>query len=40
MFYGLPPLLLQVGTREILLPDSMRFAEKAQAADVDVALEI
>jgi acetyl esterase/lipase len=37
---GLPPLLLQVGTREILLSDSTRFAEKAQAAGVDVALEI
>jgi len=37
---GLPPLLLQVGTREILLSDSTRFAEKAQAAGVDVTLEI
>ncbi|MEZ4608189.1 MAG: alpha/beta hydrolase [Deinococcales bacterium] len=37
---GLPPLLLQVGTREILLSDSIRFAEKAQAAGVDVTLEI
>ncbi len=37
---GLPPLLLQVGTRDILLSDSTRFAEKAQAAGVDVTLEI
>ncbi len=37
---GLPPLLIQVGTREILLSDSTRFAEKAQAAGVDVTLEI
>jgi len=37
---GLPPLLLQVGTREILLSDSTRFAEKAQAAGVQVTLEI
>ncbi len=37
---GLPPLLLQVGTREILLSDSTRFAERAQAADVEVTLEI
>jgi monoterpene epsilon-lactone hydrolase len=37
---GLPPLLLQVGTREILLSDSSRFAEKARAAGVDVTLEI
>ena len=36
----LPPLLLQVGTREVLLSDSTRFAEKAQAAGVEVALEI
>lgn len=37
---GLPPLLLQVGTREILLSDSTRFAEKARAAGVDVTLQI
>jgi len=37
---GLPPLLLQVGTREILLSDSTRFAEKAQAAGVEVTLEV
>ncbi len=37
---GLPPLLLQVGTREILLSDSTRFAEKARAAGVDVTLEV
>lgn len=37
---NLPPLLLQVGTREILLSDSTRFAEKAQAAGVKVTLEI
>ena len=37
---GLPPLLLQVGTREVLLSDSTRFAEKARAAGVDVTLEI
>jgi len=37
---GLPPLLLQVGTREILLSDSTRFAEKAGAAGVEVTLEV
>lgn len=37
---GLPPLLIQVGTREILLSDSTRFAEKAQSAGVDVTLEV
>ena len=36
----LPPLLLQVGTREILLSDSTRFAEKARSAGVEVTLEI
>ncbi len=37
---NLPPLLLQVGTREVLLSDSTRFAEKARAAGVDVTLEV
>ncbi|MGE8496036.1 MAG: alpha/beta hydrolase [Pseudomonas sp.] len=36
---GLPPLLIQVGEDEILLNDSLRFAERAQAAGVDVRLE-
>jgi acetyl esterase/lipase len=35
----LPPLLIQVGTREILLDDSVRVAAKARAAGVDVTLE-
>ena len=37
---GLPPLLLQVGTREVLLDDSVRFAARAAAADVDVVLDV
>ncbi len=37
---GLPPMLLQVGTSEILLDDSTRFAERATAAGVDVTLEV
>ncbi len=37
---GLPPLLLQVGTREILLSDSTRFADNAREAGVDVTLEV
>jgi len=37
---GLPPLLVQVGTAEILLDDSTRFAERARAAGVDVNLEV
>jgi acetyl esterase/lipase len=39
-FEDLPPLLLQVGTREILLSDSTRFADKARAAGVEVTLEV
>lgn len=38
-FRGFPPLLLQVGTRERLLPDAVRVAERARAAGVDVTLE-
>lgn len=37
---GLPPLLLQVGTAEVLLDDSLRLADKAKAAGVDVTLEV
>lgn len=37
---GLPPLLLQVGSREALLDDSTRLAERARAAGVDVTLEV
>ena len=35
----LPPLLIQVGTAEMLLDDSTRLAEKARAAGIDVTLE-
>ena len=37
---GLPPLLLHVGEREMLRDDSIRFAEKAQAAGVIVSLKV
>ena len=37
---GFPPLLLQVGTQEILLDDARLFAEKAKQAGVNVTLEI
>lgn len=37
---GLPPLLIHVGDQEILLSDSVRFAEQARAADVAVELEV
>jgi acetyl esterase/lipase len=36
---GLPPLLIQVGTAETLLDDSVRLAARAREADVDVTLE-
>jgi len=37
---GLPPVLLQVGSDEILRDDSMRMAERLRAAGCDVTLEI
>lgn len=37
---GLPPLLIQVGTSEVLLDDSVRLAERARTAGVDVRLKI
>jgi acetyl esterase/lipase len=35
----LPPLLIQVGTAEVLLDDAVRLAERARSAGVDVRLE-
>ena len=37
---GLPPLLIQVGTADLLLSDSERLAAAAAQAGVDVALQI
>ena len=37
---GLPPALIHVGTREVLLGDSARFSEKARQAGVDVTLRV
>lgn len=37
---GLPPLLILVGTSEVLLDDSTRFAERAKAAGVPVEIEV
>jgi acetyl esterase/lipase len=37
---GLPPLLIQTGTREIILDDSTRYAEKAKKSGVDVTLDL
>ena len=39
-FRGLPPVLIQVGTAETLLDDSIALAARAGAADVRVTLEI
>lgn len=38
-FMGLPPLLIQVGTSETLLDDSLTLARKAALANVEVRLE-
>ena len=37
---GLPPMLVHVGSAEVLLDDSRVFAERARAAGVDVTLEV
>jgi len=37
---GMPPLLIHVGSCEILHDDAVRFAEKAKEAGVDVVLEV
>ena len=37
---GLPPLMLQTGEAEVLLDDTLRFAEKAKLAGVEVELDI
>jgi len=37
---GLPPLLIQVGSEEVLLDDASGLAERARAAGVDVTLEV
>lgn len=38
--HGLPPLLIQAGDDEVLRDDAIQFAEKAQAAGVDVTLRV
>jgi epsilon-lactone hydrolase len=37
---GLPPLMIQAGTHEVLLDDAVRLAHQAATADVDVILDI
>jgi acetyl esterase/lipase len=37
---GLPPLIIQAGTHEVLLDDAVRLARQAAAADVQVTLDV
>ena len=37
---GLPPLIIQAGTHEVLLNDAVRLARQAATADVEVTLDI
>jgi epsilon-lactone hydrolase len=37
---GLPPLIIQAGTHEVLLDDAIRLAREAATADVEVTLDI
>jgi acetyl esterase/lipase len=37
---GLPPLIIQVGSHEVLLDDALRLARTAALADVEVALDV
>src|SRR5579859_5284385 len=37
---GLPPLIIQAGTNEVLLDDAIRLARQAATADVQVTLDI
>jgi len=39
-FTGLPPLLIQVGSVEVLLDDAVMLAERAKEAGVSVTLEV
>jgi monoterpene epsilon-lactone hydrolase len=38
--HGLPPLIIQAGTHEVLLDDAIRLARQAATADVAVTLDI
>src|SRR5262245_31960146 len=37
---GLPPILIQVGSEEVLLDDATRLSERARAAGVDATIEV
>ncbi|WP_322003790.1 alpha/beta hydrolase [Paraburkholderia tropica] len=39
-FQGLPPMLIQVGSDEVLLDDALEIDRRARAAAVDVTLEV
>lgn len=39
-FTGFPPILVQAGTHELLLSDSVRLAERAREAETDVVLDV
>jgi acetyl esterase/lipase len=38
--HGLPPIMIVVGDHEVLLDDSVRFAKRAEAAGVEVILDV
>jgi len=37
---GLPPLIIQAGSHEVLLDDAVRLAQQAATTDVEVTLDI
>jgi monoterpene epsilon-lactone hydrolase len=37
---GLPPLIIQAGTHEVLLDDALHLAQRAATADVEVTLDV
>ena len=37
---GLPPLIIQIGSHEVLLDDAVRLARQAASADVEVTLDV
>ena len=39
-FRGLPPILVHVGSNEILRDDATRLTQKAEAAGVDISVEV
>ncbi len=39
-FKGMPPMLIHVGSNEVLRDDSTRLSQKAEAAGVDISVEV